>query len=161
MPRLELLDGRHRAEVLRFELENREFFARSISDRGDDYFTGFDEGYAELLADQAAGQVYFHVLTDDDASVLGRFNLYAVADGTAEVGYRVAERAGGRGLAKLGVRLLCARARDDHGLKRLTAAASKDNPASLAVLRATGFIPDGELMVGGRPGVQHHLDLPA
>jgi ribosomal-protein-alanine N-acetyltransferase len=35
------------------------------------------------------------VLVDEDGSVLGRFNLYGPQDGTAEVGYRVAQRAGG------------------------------------------------------------------
>jgi ribosomal-protein-alanine N-acetyltransferase len=159
MPRLELLDDHHRAEVLLFEQENRAFFQRSVSDRGDDYFADFDGWYGDLLAEQAGGHLYFHALLDDDGTVLGRFNLYDVADGAAEIGYRVAERVAGRGLAKLGVRLLCARARADYGLHRLTAAVAKDNLASLAVLRANGFIPVGDLGVDGRPGLLHVLVL--
>jgi ribosomal-protein-alanine N-acetyltransferase len=159
MSRLELLDDHHRAEVLRFEQENRVFFRRSVPDRGDDYFTDFDGWYGDLLAEQAGGHLYFHALIDDDGVVLGRFNLYDVVDGTAEIGYRVAERVAGQGLAKLGVGLLCARARDDYGLRRLTAAAATDNLASLAVLRANGFVPVGDVGVDGRPGRWHHLDL--
>jgi len=159
MPRLELLDDHHRAEVRRFEPENRVFFQRSVPDRGEDYFTDFDEWYADLLAEQHGGHLYFHALLDDDGAVLGRFNLYDVADGTAEIGYRVAEKVAGQGLAKLGLRLLCARARDDYGLHRLTAAVAKDNVASLAVLRANGFIQAGDLGVDGRPGLLHVLAL--
>ncbi|MEU8662856.1 GNAT family N-acetyltransferase [Actinoplanes philippinensis] len=78
------------------------------------------------------------------------------ADGSAELGYRVAERATGRGLAKLGVRGVIARARDEYGLTRLTAGAGRANAASLAVLRATGFVAVGP---SARGGIQHVRDL--
>jgi len=38
------------------------------------------------------------VLVGEDGTVLGRFNLYRLEDGTAELGYRVAQRAWSRGL---------------------------------------------------------------
>ena len=41
----------------------------------------------------------FHVLLDGDGAVVGRFNLYNLEDGTAEVGYRVAQQVAGRGVA--------------------------------------------------------------
>ena len=138
---MERLAAGHVVELLRFERENRAFFARSVPDRGDDYFARFAERHAALLAEQDSGLCRFHVLADDDGRILGRFNLVDIAGGSAELGFRVAERAGGRGLAKDGVRLIGDWARDDHQLRRLVATASQNNAASRAVLRATGFEP--------------------
>jgi len=139
MAHLQLLDAHHAPALLQFELDNREFFARWIPDRGDDYFQHFAERHAALLADQAAGLHRFHVLVDHDGTVLGRFNLIDIADGCAELGYRMAERATGRGLAKEGVRQVCELAYAQYGLRRLIATAGVHNKASLAVLRGTGF----------------------
>ena len=47
------------------------------------------------------------MLADEDSAVLGRFNLYAIGDGTAELGYRVAQQVAGRGVATAAVRELC------------------------------------------------------
>ncbi|MFU8853741.1 GNAT family N-acetyltransferase [Micromonospora sp. SL1-18] len=161
MPELQRLDAHHARALLRFERENRAYFARSVPDRGDDYFTGFAAQHAARLAEQAAGACHFHVLVDDDGTVLGRFNLVDVADGSAELGYRVAERATGRGLAQDGVRRVCDLARDEYGLRRLVASAALANPASLAVLRRTGFLPVGEVQLNGQPGLRHVRDLTA
>ncbi|BEL07009.1 hypothetical protein Q0Z83_052000 [Actinoplanes sichuanensis] len=146
----------HAAALLEFELANREFFARSIDDRGDEYFARFDERHAALLAEQETGTCHFHVLVDEHGAVVGRFNLFDVADGSAELGYRVAARVTGRGVAKLGVRQVIDRARDDYGLTRLTAGAGRANLASLAVLRATGFEAVGD---SDRGGIRHVRDL--
>ncbi|SCG62270.1 GNAT family N-acetyltransferase [Micromonospora coxensis] len=156
---LERLGAGHADAVLRFERENRAWFARTVPDRGDDYFTGFAARHAALLAEQATGGCHFHVLVDDDGEVLGRFNLVDVADGSAELGYRVAERAAGRGLATAGVRQVCDLARDEYGLTRLTAETTRDNPGSLAVLRRAGFTPVGEVLLDGRPGLRHVREL--
>ncbi|MGS2613890.1 GNAT family N-acetyltransferase [Micromonospora sp. LZ34] len=160
MADLERLGERHAAAVLRFERENREWFARSVPDRGDDYFARFAARHAALLAEQATGRCHFHVLVDD-GEVLGRFNLVDVADGEAELGYRVAERVAGRGVATEGVRRVCELARDEYGLRRLVASATLDNAGSLAVLRRTGFTPAGEVVLGGRPGLRHVRELTA
>lgn len=129
-----------------------------MPDRGDDYFAGFAARHAELLAEQAAGRHHLHVLVDDGA-VLARFNLVDVADRSAELGYRVAERATGRGVATDGVRRTCNLARDEYGLHRLVASATLENAASLTVLRRTGFTPVGEVLLDGRPGLRHVRDL--
>ncbi|KKJ99589.1 GNAT family N-acetyltransferase [Micromonospora sp. HK10] len=159
MPELQRLAARHAPALLRFERENRAWFARSVPDRGDDYFAEFDARHAALLAEQATGACHFHLLVDDDGTVLGRFNLVDVADGSAELGYRVAERAAGRGLAQQGVRRLGELARDRYGLHRLVASAALANPASLAVLRRTGFVPVEEILLVGQPALRHVLDL--
>jgi ribosomal-protein-alanine N-acetyltransferase len=136
---LERLREEHSAALLEFEVANRAWFARSIPDRGDDYFTGFDERHADLLREQQTGSCHFHVMVDGTGAIMGRFNLVDVADGSAELGFRMAERATGRGLAKLGVRRTFDLARDEYGLRRLTARARPWNAGSLGVLRGTGF----------------------
>jgi ribosomal-protein-alanine N-acetyltransferase len=156
---LQQLDWHHAPALLRFERENRTYFARSVPDRGDDYFAGFTARHAELLAEQVAGRCRFHVLVDDDGTVLARFNLVDIADGSAELGFRVAERATGRGVASDGVRAVCVLARESYGLRRLFASAALENAGSLAVLRRTGFAPIGEVLLDGQPGRRHVRDL--
>jgi streptomycin 6-kinase len=156
---LQLLDARHAEAVLRFELDNRAYFARTVADRGDDYFAEFAARHAALLAEQATGRCRFHVLVDDAGAVLGRFNLFDLADGQAVLGFRVAERVSGQGVATEGVRGIQRLARDEYGLRRLVANAALDNNGSRGVLRRTGFTADGEVVVGGQPGLRHVQDL--
>ncbi len=103
MPELQRLSAGHAAAVLAFEVANRAYFAVSISDRGDEFFDQFTERHNALLAEQEAGICAFHVLVGADGSVLGRFNLVDIEDGTAELGYRVAQQVAGRGVATAAV----------------------------------------------------------
>ena len=130
MPELEQLRAGHAPAVLAFELVNRAYFAASVSDRGDEFFDQFPDRYSALLAEQEAGICAFYVLVADDGSVLGRFNLYDFEDGTAELGYRVAQQVAGRGVATRSVRELCRIAAARHGLRTLRAATSHGNAAS-------------------------------
>src|SRR5689334_18762753 len=107
MPELTLLHAGHAPAVLAFELENRTYFAASIPDRGDDFFDQFTDRYNAALAEQEAGICAFYLLVAEDGSVLGRFNLYDLEDGTARLGYRVAEGVAGRGVATATVQELC------------------------------------------------------
>jgi [ribosomal protein S5]-alanine N-acetyltransferase len=147
------------AAVFVFEQENRSYFARSISDRGDMFFEEFAERHRELMADQQAETGAFYVLVDEHGAVTGRFNLYDIQSGTAAVGYRVAEQASGRGVATSGLRKLCRIARDEIGLRRLTAATSNENIASQRVLAKVGFVLIGPTEVGGRDGLEFVLNL--
>jgi ribosomal-protein-alanine N-acetyltransferase len=159
MLELQPLGDGHQTAVLAFERENRAYFTRFISDRGDSYFEEFAERHGELLADQQSGIGAFFVLVDADGAVAGRFNLYNIHGQTADVGYRIAEWAAGRGVATSGLRTLCQVARDDLGLRRLTAAASNDNVASQKVLVKAGFSTIGQAEVGGHHGSLFELDL--
>ncbi|WP_225810945.1 GNAT family N-acetyltransferase [Streptomyces spinosus] len=162
MPELKRLHAGHAPAVLDFELSNRAYFAASISDRGDDYFEQFTDRYNALLAEQETGTCAFHVLLAEDGSVLGRFNLVGIENGTAELGYRVAEHAAGRGLATETVRELCRLAARRHGLRVLRAATSHRNVASRRVLAKAGFVPVGPADpadLGGKPGTSYQCDL--
>ncbi|MFF0289338.1 GNAT family N-acetyltransferase [Streptomyces sp. NPDC005262] len=159
MPELQLLRLDHAQALLAFEQENRAYFAASIPDRGDDYFAHFDVRHHDLLAEQAAGQHFFHVLVDGSGAVHGRVNLVDVADGSAALGYRIAEKSAGQGLATAAVREICGRAAAEYGLTALRAATTLDNAGSRAVLSRTGFVPIGEIRLSGRPGLRFVRNL--
>jgi [ribosomal protein S5]-alanine N-acetyltransferase len=156
---LERLTQEHADAVLAFELENRAYFATAITDRGDDYFTHFAARHAALLAEQAEGVCHFHVIVVE-GELLGRVNLIDVADGAAELGFRIAKKAAGQGLATAAVREVSALAARTYGLTTLRAAAAVENIGSRTVLTRTGFTPTGEeIMLGGKPGLWYQLDL--
>jgi ribosomal-protein-alanine N-acetyltransferase len=159
VPELQRLSGDHLEAVLAFELENRAYFARSVTDRGDGFYEAFSDHHAALLAEQDAGAGVFYVLVDRDESILGRFNLYDLEDGTARVGYRVAERVAGQGVATEALRDLCRKAVGDHGLRVLGAETSTTNVASRRVLEKTGFTVTGACVVGGKPGLRFAFAL--
>ena len=164
MPELQQLNADHAPAVLAFEQANRAYFAGFINDRGDDFFDHFAERHSDLLAEQEAGVCAFYVLVDEDGSVLGRFNLFDIGDGTANLGYRVAEQAAGRGVATATVLELCQLAATRHGLRTLRAATSHGNVASQKVLAKAGFVavgPADPADVGGKQGTWYQRDLAA
>jgi [ribosomal protein S5]-alanine N-acetyltransferase len=164
VPELQRLHAGHAPAILAFELANRAYFADFVSDRGDEFYDQFTERHSALLAEQEAGICAFYVLVAEDGSVLGRFNLYDFEDGTAELGYRVAQHAAGRGVATATVRELCRLAAARHGLRTLRAATARENAASQKVLTKAGFVPVGPADpadLGGKPGTRYQRDLAA
>ncbi|MGX1760759.1 GNAT family N-acetyltransferase [Streptomyces lydicus] len=162
MPELKRLHADDAPAILAFELANRAYFAASVSDRGDEFFGQFADRYSALLAEQEAGISAFYVLVAEDGAVLGRFNLYDFEDGTAELGYRVAQHVAGRGVATATVRELCRLAVARHGLRTLRAATSLGNAASQRVLAKAGFVPVGPADpadLGGKAGTWYQRDL--
>jgi RimJ/RimL family protein N-acetyltransferase len=155
VPELQRLRADHASAVLIFETANRDYFTAFISDRGDEFFQHFAERHNALLAEQEAGLGAFYVLTDEDGSILGRFNLNFVEEGVAQLGYRVAQHVAGHGLATATVRDLCRLAAPAHGIHTIRAATARENTASQKVLLNAGFIAVGPADpgdVGGKPG---------
>ncbi|MCX4750297.1 GNAT family N-acetyltransferase [Kitasatospora sp. NBC_01287] len=162
MPELTRLDADHAPAVLAFELANRAYFTASISDRGDEFYERYAERHSALLAEQEAGVCAFYLLVGEEGSVLGRFNLYDLVDGTADLGYRVARHVAGHGVATATVRELCELATARHGLRTLRAATSWENVASQRVLTKAGFLtvgPAGPADLGGKHGAWYQRDL--
>jgi ribosomal-protein-alanine N-acetyltransferase len=157
--RLERLSTSHAEALLAFERENREYFAASVPDRGDAYFDEFELRHEALLAEQEAGICRFHVLVDDAGAVVGRVNLIDLENGSAELGYRIAEKAAGKGLASAAVRAIIGLAASEYGLTMLRARTTLDNPKSQAVLTRAGFRPVGDITLSGRPGTAYELKL--
>ncbi|MFI2433541.1 GNAT family N-acetyltransferase [Streptomyces sp. NPDC018693] len=159
MVTLERLRADHAAALLAFERANRAYFARSVPDRGDAYFAEFAARHRALLAEQDAGVCHFHVVLDDRGGLVGRVNLVDVEDGTAELGYRIAQRAAGRGTATAAVRDVCRLAVTEYRLSALTAVTTHDNTASRTVLERTGFGPVADITLDGRPGTRYRRRL--
>ena len=159
MPELQRLTGAHLDAVREFERQNRAYFAKSLTDRGDEFYEALAEHHQALLDAQDNGTCVFFVLVDRDGAILGRFNLYDLDDGAARVGYRVAERATGRGVATRALQELCRKARTDYNLRTLAAETSTANLASQRVLEKTGFTPIGSCRVAGKPGRRFSIEL--
>ena len=159
VPELQRLRGDHAPMVLAFELANRSYFATTISDRGDEYFHTFAELHYAQVAEQESGACLYFVLVDEDGTILGRFNLYEIHDGTANVGYRVAENVAGRGVGTATLRELCRIAATTYGLQSLSAAVAVENIASQRVLAKNGFVPDGPAELAGHAGTWYRRTL--
>lgn len=133
----------HAGALERFERDNREFFARHIPDRGDDYFEQFEERLAALVEENTDGRSLFCVVVDDAGTVLGRINLMDIDDPQeTELGYRVAEAAGGQGVATWGVEAVL-RLAVQHGVRTVRARVATSNIASQRVLEHCGFVQFG------------------
>lgn len=149
--------------MLAFELDNREYFARSISDRGDAYFAEFGKELRDRLAEKEEGTGHYHVILDEHGEIIGRVNLILrnPGDGEAELGYRVAEAAAGQGVATAAVAELCQTAAAEYGLCVLIADVAVANQASRIVLERNDFTPIGETRVGPakRPAVRYRRAL--
>ncbi|MEU3261394.1 GNAT family N-acetyltransferase [Streptomyces albidoflavus] len=161
MPELQRLRADHAPALLAFERENRAWFARAITDRGDAYFADFPARHRALLSCQDEGTDHFHVLVADDrTTILGRFNLMDITDGQAELGFRMAESATGHGLATEAARAVCHLAATDYALTSLRAQANLDNLASHTVLTRVGFTVTGETVLrNGTAGRRYVQEL--
>ncbi len=158
-PDLQLLCLDHASALLAFERENRAYFAAMVPDRGDEFFAEFNARYAQLLAWQTEGTDYFHVLVTEGGEVVGRVNLYEVADGSAELGYRIARKAAGQGLATAAVRDVRELAAREYGLTKLSARVTLDNPASRKVLERNSFVAVDDLTLNGKPAMRYICEL--
>ena len=158
-PELQRLRAEHGPAILAFEVANRAYFAASISDRGDDFFEHFSDQYDELLAEQETGREAYFVLVEACGAVIGRFNLVHISGGDAELGYRVAQRVAGRGVATAAVQEVCRLAASEFGLRAIRARTTHDNIGSQKVLTKVGFVPCGSTNIKGRPGAWYQLEL--
>jgi ribosomal-protein-alanine N-acetyltransferase len=130
--------------LLTFELDNREWFERYIDARGSAFYSvqGVTDHIAAYLSDFAAGTWHPFVIEDPGGKIVGRANLKGIdmSERSAEVGYRIAQSACGRGLATLAVRHLIQEAQLHWNLKQLVANVYAGNIGSAKVLKRCGFL---------------------
>lgn len=131
-------------ELLAFELKNRAFFEKHINARPTEYYSveGMRMAIATAVEDARAGTAFQYLVRDEAEQLIGRVNLSRVKRShfhSAEVGYRVAEDAGGRGVATEAVRLAMIEAFSTHRLHRLEATSRPENSGSIRVLHGNGF----------------------
>ena len=141
--KLELLDEKYLTALIDFELENRLYFESLIASRGDAFYRRpvILAHIRDLVSDYDAGEKLSCLVFQDD-EVIARANIKDINDetSTAEVGYRVAEAAAGKGVASFALAGLIRLAKTQLGLKSLTAWVMNNNPASARVLEKQGFV---------------------
>lgn len=130
--------------LLAFELANRAWFERHVAPRDPAFYSpaGVAAHIDGYLAGLAAGTWHPFVLADAEGAIVGRANLKDIdtATGAAEVGYRIAQDACGRGLATLALRHLVGAAATRWRLTRLHAYVYPANAGSQRVLARCGFV---------------------
>jgi len=138
---LTLLSKDDAMDLYDFELKNRAYFEQSVPGRGDDYFVieNFVRVLDGLLSEQETGTCYFHLIKDDAGEIIGRLNLVDIVNGTAHVGYRIAESFAGKGIASKALQLLLACAKERYHVHQLLAKTTIDNLSSQRVLEKNGF----------------------
>ena len=132
------------ADLLAFELTNRTFFERSINARPAEYYSldGVRKAITVATDDAHAGTAYQYLVRDEGGRLIARVNLSRVKRAhfhSAEVGYRVAEAATGKGVAAEAVRQAVNLAFSQHKLYRLEATSRPENAGSIKVLERNGF----------------------
>ena len=139
------------AALLAFEVDNRDWFESHIDARDPSFYSlqGVAEHIDGYLADFATGVWHPFVIEDSSGKIVGRANLKNIhsPQHTAEVGYRIAQRVCGQGLATLALRHLIQQAQSRWNVTQLVAYAFKENLGSMKVLSRCGFLlepPTGE-----------------
>lgn len=138
-PSLDIAD-----ELLRFETDNRAFFEARVNSRPPGYYSPEGVRAAIALAEREAAEDkgYQFLVRTAVGELVGRVNLAGVRRKhfhSADLGYRMAEQACGRGYASEAVRLVLLKAFGELGLKRLEANARVGNEGSIRVLLRNGF----------------------
>ena len=139
--RFERLNVHHSESLLAFETENDQFFSRVIAPRDRQFLTsaGIKAHISQCVAEHRERRSVFYVLVDENR-IVARANMRNItAQRDAEIGYRVAEREIGRGIATRCVNHLVDKGRQ-KGLSTLVAYVMDNNPASERVLVKSGFI---------------------
>lgn len=148
MLHISLLKESDSRDLLQFELENRRYFAASVSDRGDDYFSNFQIMMADRIEEQKRGECQFYLARNSSGDIVGRVNLRDIGMQaslrTASLGYRFGERFCGKGYATVAVSLVCRKAKYELKIHQLKAMVTVQNVGSQRVLEKSGFtITDG------------------
>lgn len=129
--------------LLQFELTNRSWFEQFIAPRPNSFYslTGVEHHIDECLHLYQSQQMYPTLMIDREKNILGRANLHKIDQfkGQAEIGYRIAKQAAGRGLTTLAIQQLVEIAFTVLNLKKLDAVVLNNNPASKRVLEKLNF----------------------
>ena len=149
MPLLSIaaLDAADIDELIEFEFRNRAFFESWINARPKGFYAPGGVAASIAAAHMDAQQDRAHqYLVREDGVLVARVNLTQVKRDhyqSASLGYRVGENCNGRGVARQAVGLALREAFSVLGLWRVEASCRPENPASIKVLSANGFVQFG------------------
>lgn len=146
---IELIHLDNIKDVFDFEVENKEFFERTLPPRPEGYFNfnEFKNIMIEILEEQSRGECYMHIIRDQSGCVVGRINFHSVegiSHQEAELGYRIGELDQGKGYASEAVKLAAEKVFSDYGIKTIKAGTSTKNGGSQRVLEKNGFLLIGK-----------------
>lgn len=126
--------------LLQFELENKDWFEQFVSARSAHFLTqvGMSEAVTALLDEMKdnTGAYYLAIKNDE---VIGRFNFSFDGLNSAELGYRVAKKYAGSGVATFAINQLLPEVKNTLGVDRVKAKTASDNLASNKVLKKCSF----------------------
>jgi ribosomal-protein-alanine N-acetyltransferase len=144
--RIRELKSTDKEALMAFEVENREWFESHIDARAPSFYSlqGVAEHIDGYLSDFAIGAWHPFVIEDSRERIVGRANLKSIDSfgRSAEVGYRIAQRVCGQGLATLALRHLIQEAQRRWALTQLVACVYEENIGSRKVLERCGFRPE-------------------
>ncbi|MBV8665461.1 MAG: GNAT family N-acetyltransferase [Burkholderiaceae bacterium] len=151
--------------LLQFECENRAWFEQTILPRPESVYSpaGIVTHIEECLDGLARGTFHPCILVEEvegaenGGAIVGRANLKNIdaAASSTEIGYRIAERCTGKGLATAAVAHLMELAYGRWKLARILAYVTVENPASARVLERSGF--DRIALIPNRSAMPHKL----
>ncbi|CAM3809693.1 GNAT family protein [Cohnella lubricantis] len=137
------------AELLRLQLDNREFFEPFTLTRDEDYYTldaqleRIQKQIEARLNDQAYS---FGIFLNHDNRLIGAISLFQVlrsALQSALIGYDLDQRHNGQGYMTEAARLVVDYAFGELGLHRIEAGVMPHNVGSIRVLEKAGFHKEG------------------
>ncbi|SUD92015.1 GNAT family N-acetyltransferase [Psychrobacter phenylpyruvicus] len=126
-------------DLFKFEQDNWDYFAQIVGARPDSYrnYDSFVRTQNDILQQQAKGDIAFYLIYQQ-SKLVGRINLRDIRSAEANLGYRICQSAGGKGIATLAVDKIINIA-PQLEIKRINAIVSETNPASEKVLLKNGF----------------------
>ncbi|MEV6350703.1 GNAT family protein [Actinoplanes sp. NPDC051851] len=128
------------AELTALLIENRAYHRPWDPARPEDFYTV--DVQRQILVDLARAGTSFPYAIVEEGTIVGRINLNNVVRGpflSGSLGYWMAERRTGRGVASAAVSLTLREAFVEHGLHRVEAATLLHNVRSQRVLEKNGF----------------------
>jgi len=142
--RLELMSQGNIMDIFKFEQDNKLFFEQTLPARPSVYnvFESFEQLMETFLYEQACGDHFMYLIRDVAGQMLGRINLFLEGQklpNQAELGYRIGEKAQGKGVASSAVHLILEKAFQDLQLETIVAGTSTLNIGSQQVLIKNGF----------------------
>ncbi len=140
--KLKLLEQIDSDLLFAFEVENKNWFESFIAPRGESFYNPPDinKHIASCIQEYSKGTAYFFVVVNEH-EIIGRINLREIClkRKTASLGYRVAKKHAGKGVASFALSTVVNLARKELNLQSLISYVLTNNPASERVLLKQGF----------------------
>lgn len=137
----------HSQDLLAFELENRTYFESMITERAAEFYSSIGINlHIKDLIEKSRNQSALAMLAFEGGEIVARANVHRIdcAQSSCEIGYRVAQRHTGKGIATACIHKLKQLATEHYQINNIIARVLDNNPASKKALLKCGFRHTGE-----------------